>query len=312
MRDLAFLWRNTPRHITTNVVLLTYAFVPMCESCYVARMAIFGIINRKGGVGKSTSSINIAAALAASGGHVLLIDVDEQGTSADWYASRGGRPLPFECVHLTLPEITPEKFRLTKDYLAAIGEAHRLIATAIFDAGKRYDYVVVDAPPHDGAINRTVLVTADVVVMPAEPGGFSKYATDKTLTQLRAAQEARPTIKCGIVVSRKQPGTALGRDARDMLGELGLHIFKTELMTRTAIGEANTLGLTIFEHAPRSEAADEMAALTKEILKMHVDGRQDSAGRSIETITQEIERLDDGEKLQDRSDADQAGRRQRG
>ena len=118
-------------------------------------MPTFGIINRKGGVGKTTLALNIAAALARDGSKVLLIDADEQGTSSDWGNLRGDNPTPFRIVGMARANMARDAMSLATDY----------------------DYTVIDAPPHEGPINRGVIIASDVVVIPIEPSGFSTWAS---------------------------------------------------------------------------------------------------------------------------------------
>jgi chromosome partitioning protein len=218
-------------------------------------MPIFGIINQKGGVGKTTLALNIAAALAVDGSKVLLIDADKQGTASDWSALRGDAGTPFRIVGMARENMARDAITLSADY----------------------DYTVIDAPPHDGAITRSVVIASDVAVIPIEPSGFSTWAADKTISQVREAMLIKPSLKCGIVVSRKITNTVLGRDIRDMAGALGMGILDTEIMMRVHHAEAGTLGRTIFEHAPHSAAAHEIEALTQEIERLHVQELQGSA-----------------------------------
>jgi chromosome partitioning protein len=87
----------------------------------------------------------------------------------------------------------------------------------------------------------------------------------------------KPSLKCGIVVSRKISNTVLGRDIRDMAAPFDMAFFETEIMQRIQLAEAGTLGKTIFEHATYSAAAHEIEALTDEIERLHVLELQDSA-----------------------------------
>lgn len=218
-------------------------------------MPIFGIINQKGGVGKTTLALNIAAALAMDGSKVLLIDADKQGTASDWSALRGDAGAPFRIIGMARENMARDAITLAADY----------------------HYTVIDAPPHDGAITRGVIIASDVVIIPIEPSGFSTWAADKTISQVREAVIIKPSLKCGIVVSRKIKNTVLGRDIRDMAEPFGMTIFETEIIQRIQFAEAGTLGRSIFEHAPHSAAAHEIEALTQEIERLHGQELQSSA-----------------------------------
>ena len=107
-------------------------------------MPIFGIINQKGGVGKTTLALNIAAALARDGSKVLLIDADEQGTSSDWGTYAARLPAPFHIVGMACSNMARDAMSLARDF----------------------DYTVIDAPPHEGAITRSVVIASDAVIIP--------------------------------------------------------------------------------------------------------------------------------------------------
>lgn len=203
---------------------------------------ILSFINQKGGVGKSTLSINVAAHFAHSG-RVLLIDADEQGSAAAWASLR---------------EETP--FRV-------IGMARDNMARDAIELAAGHTHTVIDGPPRAQKIARSVIIASDVVLIPIEPSGLSTWAAMETVAQIQEAQALKPTIKCGFVVSRKIGNTVIGREIRDMAAVEGFRILETEMHQRVQYAESLTMGRTIFEYAPDSAAAGEVVALVKEIHK---------------------------------------------
>ena len=105
-----------------------------------------------------------------------------------------------------------------------------------------YDFTVIDGPPHAEAISRSCIVASSLVVLPIEPGGPSLWSSDVTIRQVQQAQELRPDLKCGFVVSRKIGGTVLGREASRMAEDAGIPIFDVEVEQRIAYVEAQTDG----------------------------------------------------------------------
>lgn len=210
---------------------------------------ILSFINQKGGVGKSTLSINVAAYLAQSG-RVLLIDADEQGSAAAWASLRDETP-----------------FRV-------IGMARDNMARDAIELAADHKHTVIDGPPRAQKIARSVIIASDVVLIPIEPSGLSTWAASETVAQVQEAQALKPSLKCGFVISRKIGNTVIGREIRDMAAQEGFPILRTEVLQRVPFAESLTLGRTIFEYAPESAAAGEIAALVSEIMEWNANGNK--------------------------------------
>jgi chromosome partitioning protein len=203
---------------------------------------VISFLNQKGGVGKTTLSINVAACLSLLGQKVLLIDADKQGTASTWASLR--TESAFQVVSLSRENMARDAMKLA--------------------AG--YDFTIIDGPPQAETISRSCIVASDLVALPIEPGGASRWSSDLTIRQVKEAQELKPTLKCGFVVSRKIGGTVLGRDTRAMAADAGIPTFKTEIEQRIAYAEALTMGKTVFEWAVRSPAITDIQSLTHELL----------------------------------------------
>lgn len=208
---------------------------------------VISFLNQKGGVGKSTLSINVAACLALLGQKVLLIDADKQGTATTWVSLR--QDTKFQVVSMARENMARDALRIAADF----------------------DFTIIDGPPQAETISRSCIVASDLVVVPIEPGGASRWSSDLTVRQLKEAQELKPTLKCGFVVSRKIGSTVLGRDTRLMAGDAGIPIFDTEIEQRIAYAEALTMGKTIFEWSGGGPAVIDIQNLTHELLEVLIE-----------------------------------------
>jgi len=206
---------------------------------------IVSFLNQKGGVGKTTLAVNVAARLALAGTRVLLIDADKQGSATSWTRVRGeGNPAPFQVA----------------------GMARGNMARDALELAAGFDHTVLDGPPHAEEISRSCIIASDFVVIPIEPSGLSTWSSNQTIRQIRDAQDFKPALACGFVISRRIAQTVIGRDIRQMAGEAGIPVLATEIAQRVAFAECLTLGQSIGEWAPDSPAEQEIIRLTEEIL----------------------------------------------
>ncbi|MGM0695076.1 MAG: ParA family partition ATPase [Pseudomonadota bacterium] len=203
---------------------------------------IIGVLNQKGGVGKTTLAVNIAAALARIGKRVLLIDADPQGSALDWAAAREGDPL-FAVVGLPKPSIHKE--------LALVGEG--------------YDVVVIDGPPRVTDLARSAIMASDIVLIPVQPSPYDIWAADEVVKLVQEASVFKENLKSVFVINRKIANTAIGRDVREALEAYDLPTLEASIVQRVAFAEAAAVGKAIYEQDRDGVASQEIEAVVSEL-----------------------------------------------
>jgi chromosome partitioning protein len=202
-------------------------------------------MNQKGGAGKTTLALNLAAAMADRGERVLLIDADPQQTAQDWAAVRSSPP-PFQVMGLAKPVL------------------HRDLPPIAAD----YAHVIIDGAPRNYEVARSAILAADLVLIPVQPSGADFWASRETVKLVQEARAFKETQKSAFVVSRKIGRTVLGRDITDALAEFQLPIMRAGTTQRVAYAETLTAGSTVIESQPRSAAAVEIRAILAELEAM--------------------------------------------
>jgi chromosome partitioning protein len=205
---------------------------------------ILGILNQKGGVGKTTLAVNLAAALTRQGGRVLLIDADPQGSALDWSAAREGDPL-FAVVGLPRPTV------------------HKEIAVV----AQGYDHVVIDGPPRVTDLARSAIMASDLVMIPVQPSPYDIWAADEVVKLIDEARVYKENLKSVFAVNRKIANTAIGRDVGEALAAYPVPVLKAFITQRVVFAEAVAKGQSIFEIDPDGPAALEVQAVLDELLQ---------------------------------------------
>ena len=247
---------------------------------------IITVANQKGGVGKTTTTINLAAAVANKGFKTLLIDLDPQGNSTmsyidmrsvvkSMYDVMVSEELPLEAVVMPTGvanlSVAPSRISLAKLESKLIGEIDgpfrlkdKMEATA-----KQYDYIFIDTPPTLGMITVNALVASSHVLVPIQSSYFALEGTDDLLETIEKIK-ARPNPNLqllGVVITMHDKRTTLSKDIHEQIGQVfGDRLFNTVITKSIRLEESPAYKESIFTFAPRSSGAMEYYSLSEEIL----------------------------------------------
>lgn len=253
---------------------------------------IIAIANQKGGVGKTTTSINLAAGLAYSNKKVLLVDFDPQGNATQGVGHRVGlKDLTVydailnqadikECIkNLKKPplDILPANINLAgADLELAKIEEHRegFLKEALAPIQEDYDYIIIDCPPSLGLINTNALAAADSVLIPVQCEYYALEGITQLLQTIRLVQKLfNPSLKIeGVLLTMYDARTNLsaevGQEIRKHFKE---KTYKTIIPRNIKLSEAPSAGKSIYDYDINSEGAKAYVSLTREVISNNTE-----------------------------------------
>src|SRR5215204_7762167 len=247
---------------------------------------IIVIANQKGGVGKTTTAINLSAACALKGKRVLLIDLDPQGNSSlSFIHSEEINGSAFELlteleqpwanfIHKTKVEkldIVPSKISLAKVEAKLVGDFDAIfrLRDRIENIRKDYDLIFFDTPPTLGIITVNALVAATHVLIPIQSSYFALEGTDDLLETIEKIKvRANPQLQIlGALITMYDKRTTLAKDIYEQIQQVfGNKVFETVITKSVRLEESPAYRESIFTFAPRSTGAYEYYRLSEEVL----------------------------------------------
>ena len=248
---------------------------------------IIAIANQKGGVGKTTTSINLAAGLAFLGKKILLIDLDPQGNTTQGLGARNeikssayelllqDVPAQDAVIKLKVPpmDLIPATIDLAGSDLEMVHYQEgreRLLKNKLDEVKPDYDFIIIDCPPSLGLLNTNALTAADSVIIPVQCEYYALEGLTQLLSTIRLVQKLfNPKLNIeGVLLTmfdiRNNLSTEVQQEVRKFFKET---VYKTPIPRNVKLSEAPSHGKCIFEYDIKSSGARAYVALAKEVLE---------------------------------------------
>ena len=250
---------------------------------------IVAITNQKGGVGKTTTALNLGAGLVKRGKRVLFVDMDPQCSLSYIMGGDCSGNIASSRELLLNPQMDPTIAvqHLKEGDLICANPGLSAMDMMLTQAGKEfrlqevmrrlapfYDYVVIDSPPNLGVLTVNILTASNGIIIPALADIFSLQGVGQLYSTIQAVKTyCNPSLEIyGILLGRHTDRFILHRSMRDMLedtaGRIGTRVFRSTIREAIAVREAEAAQQSIFTYAPKSKQAEDYDAFVDEFLRM--------------------------------------------
>jgi len=266
------------------------AEIPM-RSRSAATPRVLAVFNHKGGTGKTTTAVHVAAGLAARGAKVLLVDADGQGNVGASLGLEAERSLyhvlvmglPFEQARVVARPnldviVANETLAAAELYIAGQRNRDRVMATRLARAREIYDYVIVDCSPSLSLLNQNALVLADAVLCPVACDYLSLIGIRQVVRTVKHVNKIlnHPVNFWGVLPTLFDSRARICNEALDTLKKNFRDVCLDPIHFAIKVKEAPSVGKTLFEYAPNSSAAGDYWRVIERL--MQVEPARDEAG----------------------------------
>ncbi|CCI84339.1 chromosome partitioning protein [Lactobacillus pasteurii DSM 23907 = CRBIP 24.76] len=250
---------------------------------------VISVANQKGGVGKTTTTINLAASIADRGYRVLIVDIDPQGNATSGLGIEKSEidqdiynvlidevPLEETIHHTSVKRLdaVPATINLSgaeTELISMIARETRL-KSALDTVSDKYDFVFIDCPPSLGQLSINAFTASDSILIPVQSEYYAMEGLSQLLNTIRLVQKHfnKDLGVEGVLLTMLDARTNLGAEVvKEVQAYFDKKVYKTIIPRITKLAEAPSYGQPINEYAPRSRGAKVYDDLAKEVLKAH-------------------------------------------
>ena len=250
---------------------------------------IIALANQKGGVGKTTTTVNLAASIASFGKKVLIIDTDAQGNATSGTGVHKSNieqdiydvlinDVPIDDVILSTShegvDIVPATIRLAgaELELAPVMARELRLKNALGNIREKYDYILIDNPPSLGLVTINTFSAADSILIPVQAEYYALEGLGQLMNNRKLVKRHfNPDLEVeGVLMTMVDPRTNLSADVIDNVREyFGSEVYDTVIPRNVRLSEAPSRGMSIIDYDPKSRGAEVYTKLAKEVLESH-------------------------------------------
>jgi chromosome partitioning protein len=254
---------------------------------------VYAIANQKGGVGKTTTAVNMGACVAGDGRQTLIVDLDSQcNATVALGAAKDSTPSSYDCLtgEVSVAEAArpagPDNLWIVPAHVDLAGAAVELPRTSGYETRlreslgpvrERFAYTLLDCPPSLGPVAINALVAADRVIVPVQAEYLALEGLVQFLDTLKLVrQELNPRLEmAGVLITMHDDRTRLAQDVeRELREHLPARVFNTVIPRSVRVAEAPSYGVPVSEHDPRSTGSRAYRELTDEVLALGATERE--------------------------------------